>query len=328
MLVPVRPIGLALLATVAMLAAACAPGAASPTTPPATSGAPGATSSGGSTAPGVVGSSPSSGPTARGAAPGLLLEVTSEGGFINPVAGLGNVPALVVDDDGRIYTPGVASDPAVQPIVAPVDVRDTGASGEAAILAAIRQAGLDHQEAPGGVAVDTGTTAFTVVIDGDTIVNRFAANAGPGAPGLPGGPGGPGAAGSPGASEEAGPAAAAFALLAQLTDPAASWGGTTAPPVAYQPVGYRVFVAPDPGTGAATGGATVAWPLASTLDGFGVPAATDFGVEGLRSGIVTGADATALGAALANVASGTELTAGGRTWLAWIRPLFPDELGS
>ena len=148
---------------------------------------------------------------------GLLLEVTSEGGFINPSASIGALPRVVVETDGRIFTPASAPDGS-QPLVPPVEVRDTGPGGAAAILAAIRAAGLDTERS-GGMAADTGSTVFTAVIDGETIVSRFAA-------GGPGGPGGPGVgarcarrAGAP-----APPGADAFALLARLTGPRRNLG--------------------------------------------------------------------------------------------------------
>ena len=119
----------------------------------------------------------------------LLLEVTTEGGFINPVATLSSVPSVVVDANGKIYTPGAATGDGT--LVAPVEVRDVGPAGAAAILAALRAAGLDHEEDGSGVAADTGTTVFTAVIDGEQVINRFV-RSGPGGPGQPGGPGGAG----------------------------------------------------------------------------------------------------------------------------------------
>ena len=88
----------------------------------------------------------------------------------------------LMDDDGRIYTPGAPAGE-TQPLVPPVDVRDVGATGAAAIRDAIATAGLDQEEpGGGGIAADTGTTVFTALVDGNMVVNRFVA-AGPGGPG-------------------------------------------------------------------------------------------------------------------------------------------------
>jgi hypothetical protein len=273
-----------------------------------------------------AGATPS--PTAA-SVPGLLLEVTTEGGFINPVARLGDVPSVVVDDDGRIFTPSLSAGGAVQPFVIPVDVRDVGSEGAAAIREAIRDAGLDREEqGGGGVAADTGTTVFTAVVDGDTVVNRFVAGpGGAGGPGRPGGPGGPGGSvGSPIPAGSTDPAAAAFALLARLTDPAQAWGSSGATGAPYRPAGYRVFAAPAAADATGQGGAVPAWPLATALDAFGAPAAANLGVDGLRSGIVTGADAGTLGGMLQALPAGSQVESGGHPWNLWVRPLFPDEL--
>ena len=256
---------------------------------------------------------PSNPPATTPPAPGLLLEVTSEGGFINPSASLGAVPAVVVDTDGRIYTPAVAAGGSAAPLVAAVDVRDVGPAGAARILEAIRAAGLDHEGAGGGIVGDSGSSVFTVVLGGNTIVSRFGQAGGPGRPGG----GGPGASGDP--------TAMAFDLLTMLTDPSQGWGSAAAPATRYSPVGYRVFEAPGAPT-STPGGASVPWPLAPGLVGFGAPAVPDRGVSGLRSGVVTGADATALASALAAATPATAFTSGGQPYTLWVRPLFPDEL--
>ncbi len=247
-------------------------------------------------------------------APALLLEVTSEGGFINPSAGIAALPIVVVDADGRIYTPAGPSADGSSPLVEPVDVRDVGSAGAAAILDAIRAAGLDREGGGGGGVADTGSAVFTVVIDGNTIVSRFANG---GAPGLPGGPGAPGGDGA---------GAAAFDLLAQLTDPTATWGSASAPAVPYAPAGYRIYDAPG-APRAEPGGPSIPWPLAAGPADFGVPAVPDLGVPGLRSGIVTGDAAAALAPLLASASATTAFVASGQPYSLWVRPLFPDELG-
>jgi hypothetical protein len=273
-------------------------------------------------APPSATASPVASPSPSAAAvPGLLLEVTTEGGFINPASRIGDVPSIVVDDDGRIYTPGAPGGD-TQPLIPPVDVRDVGTVGATAIEVAIAAAGLDQEEAGGGgIAADTGTTVFTTVANGDTIVNRFVA--GPGGPGRPGG----GSDGSPVPGASSDPAAAAFALLDRLTDPTESWGATGATASPYHAAAYRVFVAPA-AADTDLASAPPAWPLATPLASFGTPAAATLGVDGLRSGIVTGADATAVANLAHSLAAGATVESGGQTWTLWIRPLFPDELAS
>ncbi|MEO5964648.1 MAG: hypothetical protein ABIR11_04225, partial [Candidatus Limnocylindrales bacterium] len=247
-----------IVAVLAMTLAACG-AVASTATPRASDQVPTPVPATPSTVPDASPSAPDA------AAPGLLLEVTTEGGFISPVASLGSVPAVVVDTDGKIYTPGLAAgDPT---LVTPVLVRDTGAAGAAAILDALKAAGLDHEQSGGGVAVDTGTTVFTAGIDGDLLVSRFVPTGGPGRPGQPAASGAPGAA--------------AFDLLARLADPTVAWGGSAGSVVPYVPVGYRVWAAPLADGGGSTGGGGSAgpapvWPLVTPLGAFGSPAAATF----------------------------------------------------
>ncbi len=285
-------------------------------------------STAGTPSPSVV--PPSTGPVASpdpsispdpSMAPGtaLLLEVTAEGGFINPAATIAAPPQLVVDTDGRIFTPASPPDGAVTPLVPGIVVRDVGSPGAAQILDAIRAAGLDREESGGGIIADAGSTVFTVVIDGHTIVSRFAPVGGQ--PGLPGGTGGPVASGG------VEPGASAFALLARLTDPSVTWGAASPTQSAYSPAGYRIFEAPAASGDTGSGGASAVWPLPTGLATFGVPAVPDFGIDGLRSGVVIGAEAATLAPVLAGAAAGTSFGSGGREYTLWVRPLFPDELG-
>lgn len=246
---------------------------------------------------------PTQAPSPTPPAATLLLEVTNEGGFINPAVHIAQLPAVVVDADGKIYLQNFG-DGSLK-LIPGVIVRDVGEAGAAAILAAIRDAGLDHEGNAGGVVGDIGVTVFTVVIDGETIVNRIAAS-GPGRPGHPGGANQP-----------------VFDLLARLTDLNETWGATEVTTMPYQPIAYRVYAAPA----TAAAGSTIDWPLDTALADFGSPQTPDFGVAGLRSGIVLGADADALAAALATADSQATFISGGDPYQVWVRPLLPDELG-
>ncbi len=287
----------AALAVAAVLVAAC--GGAAPSSPPATAPSPTAVPT----------------PTATAA---LILRATSEGGFIGPAATLAALPAVSVYADGRILTP--APQPAIEPapLLPAVQVRDVGATGAAAIVAAIRVAGLATPAGDqGGIAADTGTTVITVSMNGRTVTSRFR-----GAGGGPQGPGGPGAD-SPDPRQTA-----ALALLARLEDPGDAWGGPAAPPTTLEPAGYRIFAVPGaPPADPAVNTAAVDWPLATPLAAFGAPAAADRGIEGLRQGVALGADAAALAPVLAAASTATGFRSDGVTWTLYVRPLLPDELG-
>ena len=289
---------------------------------PSPTGAPPSAGPGGSAGPsaGPVGSPstiPSAAPSATAAS--VLLKVTTEGGFINPAATLTALPLVEVLTDGRILTPGAVDAIAPAPLLPTLQVRDTGPSGAAAILAAIRSAGLDKPATGGpGIPGDSGTDIFAVTIDGQTTETRITGN-GPGV----GGPGAPGAAGSADPGK-----AAALDLLGRLTDPATAWGDASSQPTLFVPAGYRVFVIPGaPTSDPATPQQPVAWPLATALDAFGTPATPDRGIAGLRQGAVLGADAATLRPILAKATVETAFTSGGKPYTLMVRPLLPDEVG-
>jgi len=297
-----RPIRLILTGIVAILALACGG-----TVTPVTQGA-------SSTPSGAPSASPATSPTAAAT---LLLKVTTEGGFINPAANLNALPSVAVYSDGRILTPGAVDAMFPGPLVMPVAVHDVGPDGAAAILAAIKRVGLDKPATgDGGIAADSGTNVFTVVVDGAATTSRFARG------GRPGQPGGPVASGD----EER---AAALALLDRLLDPSESWGVPAATPGTYPPPGYRVFVAP----GAPISGdpsvtrPPIAWPLPTTLAGFGTPANPDRGIAGLRQGVLLADDATRMAPLLEQATAITAFTSGGSLYTLSVRALYPDELG-
>lgn len=241
-------------------------------------------------------------PTETPAPAALLLEVTQEGGFIAPSAHLSQLPQVVVDTAGNIYTPRVAES-TVGSLIPPVAVRNVGSAGAAQILAAMKAAGLD-KEGSSGVAGDAGVTVFTAEIDGQEVVTRVAQEG-------PAGPGHPGASPQP-----------ALDLLNRLLDPEETWGATNVTAAPYTPAAYKVYVAPAP----AGSTPTVTWPLSPVLSEFGSPATPNFGVDGLRTGVVTGANASTLATNLGAVASGTFASSDGSPYQVWIRPLLPPEI--
>jgi hypothetical protein len=175
------------------------------------------------------------------------------------------------------------------------------------------------------VAADTGSTVFTLEVNGTEVVTRVA-NGGPvGGPPVAsgGGPGThPGASGGPSGA----PGAAAIDFLTKLTDPTTPWGGATATGTTYTPTDYRVWVAPEAAGG--TGAAATAWPLTTDPNVFGSPAASNFGVDGLRSGVVSSADAAGFARALVSVPAGSDLSFAGHAYRVWVEPLLPVAVGS
>jgi len=282
---------------------ACATGpSASPGTSPGSSSAPN----------GSPAASPAPSPVAEAK---LILRITSEGGFIGPASNLAALPQVSVYSDGRIMTAGAVDAIYPAPLLPTVAVRDVGASGEAAIVAAIREAGLDGSASFGpGVPGDTGTTIFAVNVDGAVVTTRIALGSG-----LPGRPG----VGNPDPA-----AAAAGDLLNRLTDPAETWGTPNVVINVLTPAGYRVYVAPGAPVGDGTMSAppAVAWPLATSLAAFGVPANPDRGITGLRQGAVFGADAALVGPVLAAANSQTAFISEGKLYTLYVRPLLPDEV--
>ena len=250
----------------------------------------------------------------------LVVQVTTEGGFIGPAAHLAQLPVVVVYADGRIFTPAPVDAIYPGPLLPVESVRMVGPAGVAAIRAAIAAARLDAGGGTNpGIGADAADTVFAVQAGGRLVTTRFPAlgmgGHGPGQPG--GGPGG-----SPDPQR-----VAALALLTRLTDSSDMWGGTASAGTAYVPTAYRIFVAP--GAPVASDPATtqqpVAWPLSTPLASFGKPAVPDRGISGLRVGVVRVADAETLGPVLAAATQVTPFTSGGAEFTLYVTPLLPDE---
>jgi hypothetical protein len=288
-----RPLALTLLVTIAV---AC--GSTQPTNRPTVNPTP---TPGATQAPTLT-PQPSATPSASPDPNALLLEVTTEGGFISPAAHLGQLPTVVVDASGHIYTPDLDTAP---PLLIPRVVRrDVGPEGAAQILSAIKDAGLDEEgTASGGPSnPDAGVTVFTVVVDGQEVVNRIVDG---------GGPGRPGSSPSP-----------AMDLLNRLVDGTEMWGATGVVQKPFTPSAYKIYFAPTTDETAAT----VAWPLSTGLADFGTPATPDFGVNGLRTGAVTGDDALKIATAFGPATPDSLSRSAGDIYQIWIRPLLPPEL--
>jgi hypothetical protein len=155
-----------------------------------------------------------------------------------------------------------------------------------------------------------------VVKDGTRITSRFGALAE-----------GMGVPGGQGPSEPARKAAADF--LARLTDPADAFGGAAAETTLYEPTAFEIWVSPGAPAGSdpALAQAPVEWPLAEPLATFGKPA-TPVVIEGMRVGVVAGADAATLQPILSRANALTPFTSRGVTYSLLVRPLLPGEAPS
>lgn len=311
----------------AVLVAACVGGpAASATGGPSTSGA----------SAGPSGAPPSEVPASASPSPteaGLLVEVTTEGGFIGPAAHIGSLPMVWVTDDGRILTPAPMTMQFPGRLVPAVTVRDVGPVGADAIRKAIAEAGLDTADYldPSPGMPDVGQWLITVRVDGRTVTSRFNGLEAGGIKGATGGlPGAPspasaGAAAASGSSDAK--KAAAAALVDRLTNPAETWGAATPPTESrFVPTGYRIWVSPgSPQADPTLAREPIAWPLAMPLARFGTPASPDLGIAGLRVGTVTGAEAMTLAPILEKATSITPFTSAGSSFTLRVRPLLPGE---
>lgn len=305
---------LVLLASAGLLAA-CVGSPQAPTSPaPSASATPSAPGTPSASATPSASTAPSSPVSA-----GLLVEVTTEGGFIAPAAHIGTLPMVWVSDDGRILTPAPMTMQFPGRLVPDVTVRDVGPAGAEAIRRAIADAGLDSADytdtSPG--MPDVGQWVITVHLDGRTVTSRFN-GLGAGAPGPS----------VPGASSPTDPRkAAASALIDRLTSTDETWGAATpAKESRYVPTGYRIWASPGaPQADPALARQPVAWPLSTPLASFGQPASPDFGIAGLRVGTVTGADATTIAPVLDKATSITPFASGGSSWTLRVRPLLPGE---
>ena len=104
----------------------------------------------------------------------LVLRVTIEGGFIGPAAHLAQLPVVVVYADGRIFTPAPVDAIYPGPLLPVESVRTVGASGVAAIRAAIAAARLDAGGGTNpGIGADAADTVFAVQADGTLVTTRF-----------------------------------------------------------------------------------------------------------------------------------------------------------
>ena len=288
---------IAALVAVALLAgllAACASGAASPSSDP-----------GGSTILHPTGSGD------------LLLRYEEVGGFVAPEALLSRYAIVSIYGDGTIITvgpvPAIFPGPAMPNLVA----GKVSEAGIQRLLVAAGTAGLlgpDAQYDATGIA-DATTARFTVVAAGSRhVISAYALREA--TSGMEGGPA----------------AAAARARLRAFADGLGDLRRTLGPeavgpdgPYAYSAL--RILVAPGapPSGDPAVARPPLAWPLSSPLASFGAPGTGP--TASLRCGVVRGADLDALRPLLATATQITGWRSGGSTYTLTLLPMLPDDPG-
>jgi len=238
----------------------------------------------------------------------LVLRIDQGGGFINPQVTLSQIPLFSLFGDGLAITPGAQVEVYPGPALPAVVQERLTPDAIQRILIAARDAGLFESRHLLGVP-DTGTTTFTVVANGKTIVTTM------------GGLGMPGASGS--SDDQARQELQAFE--AKVMDLGWLPPGSISDQGAYRPTALRVYVSDyQPSQGLHE--TPVAWPLDPPLASFGDPTAQG-GLMGTRCGAVTGGD---LGTLLSLAEKANELTpwtSGGARYALRFRPQLPDGSG-
>jgi hypothetical protein len=237
----------------------------------------------------------------------LVLRVELRDGFVPFELTLTRVPSWSLYGDGRVIVEGPQIAIYPGPTLPALLVFRLTEEGVQAVLAAARDAGLMDRDAsyPNPCITDLPTTVFTTTAEGrTTVVSADALGMGP--------------SGCPGVDDDA--RAELMAFWSKVLD-LASWlpEDQLGPEEPYVAAEVRIYVRPyraEPGLAQEP----IAWPL-EPLAGFGEPS------EGMRCGVVRGAELEALRPLLerANQLTPWE-SAGGRYGLL-LRPLLPDEHG-
>ncbi len=294
-----RPFAGLLAPLVVILVAACGSGGATPTPAPATP------------AP----ASPSAAPSATPPAAGFVIRA-SWTQALPPRALFGNIPQMVVTDDGRVVTQGPVAEIYPGPLVAPLVQRPISPKGVAALLQAAKDAGLLRQggDFTGG-ALPPGAAAgrLQIVVDGvtyDLIGNTSAAVPCPQDKSCP--------------APVPGTPAAFSTFWYRLLDMASWLEPELGPEQPYTPASYAIIVGPPPEPW--QGATPVVWPVAEpALDAFGKPVR---GEPATHCGIADGDLATALRPLFATATQLTPFVAtasASATHGLTVRPLLPGD---
>ena len=260
------------------------------------------------------------------AASELVLRVEIRGGFVLPRDLLTAVPLFSLYGDGRLISkaPEVASYPG--PALPKLQVTRLSEAGIQAVLHEASRAGLldgDRELLEAGVP-DAGTTVFTVVAQGQVSrVSAYALGLDP----------------DPAALDADGAARAKLVRFLELLSDR-SWLPSTAiiePDAGLPPERLQIVAQPVDADGATApvsdaAAPPMSWPLVTPLARFGAPfdprsLAASWVLPGLQCGVVEGADAERLAAALRRASELTPWQSDGMVFLLYPRPLLPDEVG-
>jgi hypothetical protein len=243
----------------------------------------------------------------------LILGVTYEGGFVAYEYTLGTTPFWSLFGDGTLIVPGPQIEIYPGPALPNLTATPVSEDGIQAILQAARDAGLmDGDQNYGDMCIaDAANTVFTTTADGSTsVVTAYALDVGE-------------PTGTCGGGKDAEARAKLVAFQAKLTD-LASWlpAGSLGTEAPYDPTEMRVYVLPYQGDPELPQD-PIAWPLATSLDGFGEEIAN--APSETRCGVVSGEDLATLLAAAQDANALTPWTSGGTEYHLIFRPLLPDE---
>jgi hypothetical protein len=228
----------------------------------------------------------------------LILQISSEGGFISPSFQLTRTPLLAMYGDGRVITPGAVDATLPGPLIPNLRQRHVTPAEIQKIVAAADAAGLLGPDANyGGPGMpDAPNTVFRTTVAGVThLINASAEGVG--------------------AQSKLGD------FVNSVVDLSGMLGRTVADDGPYQPAGYNVFssVASQPDATAPV----VTWPLSADPATAG---ATTL-VDGTRCLALKGADLAAFLAAAQTASSGTIWKAPSGEYNVSVRPLYPEESG-
>ncbi len=251
-----------------------------------------------------------------------VLTMGYEGGLVAVEFHFGTVPALLIAGDGTVVVPGAQDAIFPGAALSPLQTRKLSEAGVQLVLERLAQTGFfatdaDFSGAQLGVA-DASSTVFTMHADGrDVRVSVYAL-------GLldSGDP-------PPGMDERErlahtvlGKLAQDLGALEQLI-PASAWEETAWHP--YIGDQLRLLVAnadAEPADPSGIPAPDVAWPAGGDPATFGAPYPP---LDASRCGVVSGTDAGAWYAALAEANQLTRFTAGGHRYRVSVRPILPGE---
>jgi hypothetical protein len=241
----------------------------------------------------------------------LVLRWEYVGGFVNPEALLGRIPAFSLYGDGSLVTEGPQIEIYPGPALPNLLVQTLSEEGIQEILSAARDAGLTNGDAtyPYPCVADAADTRFTVVADGQTSVVTATAI-------------GPNEAACPGADLDAREKLSAFwSKLGSLSKwlPAGSVGQERP----YRAEALRIYAQPYVSTDPELEQSSIRWP-GPALASLGDPLET---MQDLRCAVLDGTDASKVTDAAASANQLTPWTSGGEDFAVTFRPLLPDESG-